>query len=369
MFSVQMATIHPSQELRVLCEQQGIPLICPNSSWENPEGALSIILDTGRDTSSRSWGECQGLEQAISSAEAVHIVSGDGSLSLLDHIPHGAKVHLHLLEPHRGLYEDILHREVDGSPKRSLWLTRLLLSRARRRDRSLIKSGLNRKRFRISGNSTFSARRASEVYGIDAEVLWPCVDASEFPSDASQDPENPFSGSEGDYVVCIGRASWAKGTWETISMLQGTGLSLVHVGGGDDASLAMISAHADSVGVGLWIAPRLPSNQLVKLMRDSRAVVSMAHRESFGLTPIEAFAVGTPALFVDEGGFRDTLVDGVNGRLLPRGDIAAWHSALKQAADGATRAAWAEAGRARIAEMNLSPEAQCRRLESILHSL
>ena len=368
-FSVQMATIHPSQELRSLCKRENIPLICPTLPWENPTGTISIILDTGRDTSSKAWGECEGLDEAISRTDVVHIVSGDGSLTLLDHIPQTAKVHLHLLEPHRGLYEDTLHRKVDGSPKRSLMLTRLLLSRARRRDKALIDTNLKRGRFGVSGNSAFSAKRTSEVYGIDAGVLWPCVDASEYPSDSSQDPENPFSGSNGDYVVSVGRASWAKGTWETISMLQGTGLDLVHVGGGDDASLAMIRAHADSCDVGLWIAPRLPSPELVKLMRDSRAVVSMAHAESFGLTPIEAFAVGIPALFVDEGGFRETLIDGVNGRLLPRGDYGVWHSALEQAADGETRMEWAEAGRARIAKMDLSPDAHCHRLESILDRL
>lgn len=368
-FSVQMATIHPSQELRSLCKLENVPLICPTVPWENPTEAISIILDTGRDTSSKAWGECEGLDEAISRTDAVHIVSGDGSLTLLDHVPQTVKVHLHMLEPHRGLYEDTLHREVDGSPKRSLLLTRLLLSRARRRDKVLIDTNSKRGRFGISGNSTFSAKRTSDVYGINAGVLWPCVDASEFPSDSSHDPENPFSESDVDYVVSIGRASWAKGTWETISMLQDTGLCLVHVGGGDDASLAMIRAHADSCGVGLWIAPTLPSPKLVKLMRDSRAVVSMAHAESFGLTPIEAFAVGIPALFVNEGGFRETLIDGVNGRLLPRDDYGAWHSALEQAADGSTRTAWADAGRARIAEMDLSPDAHCDRLKSILNRL
>ncbi|SVA47392.1 uncharacterized protein METZ01_LOCUS100246, partial [marine metagenome] len=35
-FSVQMATIHPSQELRSLCKLENIPLICPAQAWENP---------------------------------------------------------------------------------------------------------------------------------------------------------------------------------------------------------------------------------------------------------------------------------------------------------------------------------------------
>jgi len=77
--------------------------------------------------------------------------------------------------------------------------------------------------------------------------------------------------------------------------------------------------------------------------------------------------VGSPALFVDEGGFRDTIVDGVNGRLLPRDDAQTWHAALKEAADDATRARWAASGRARIEELDLSPEAHARRLWDILH--
>ena len=79
------------------------------------------------------------------------------------------------------------------------------------------------------------------------------------------------------------------------------------------------------------IAPRLSSPELVSLMRNSRAIVSMAYGEAFGLTPIEAFAVGTPAIFVNEGGFRDTIKDGVSGKLLDRDDLTAWHGALQEA--------------------------------------
>ena len=289
----------------------------------------------------------------------------DGSLPILDHVPPGLRVHLHLLEPHRGLYEETLHRRVDGSPRRNLTLTKAVLSRARGRDRSLMESLMSREGAIVSANSRFSAQRAKEVYGIEAGVLWPCVDTDEFPEDPSGDPENPYQG-EGDYVVSVGRASYAKGTWETISMLAGTGLSLAHVGGGDDGSLGMLSKHAESNGVGLWVAPRLPSPELVSLMRGARAIVSMAHKESFGLTPIEAFAVGTPPLFVDEGGFRDTIVDGENGRLLDRGDSASWHSALEQASDPDTREGWAASGRARISELDLTPDAHARRIRDLL---
>ena len=365
LFEVTMATIQPSQELELACSESGIELISPESKWQLSTDPISIVLDSGRGTASKAWASIDGLSDAMASSMALHMVSGDGSLPILDHVPPGLRVHLHLLEPHRGLYEETLHRRVDGSPRRNLALTKAALSRARGRDQSLMESLMSRQGAIVSGNSSFSAQRANEVYGIEAGVLWPCVDTEEFPQDPSGDPENPFS-EEGEYVVSVGRASYAKGTWETISMLAGTGLSLAHVGGGDERSLGTLRKHADSTGVGLWVAPRLPSPDLVSLMRGARAIVSMAHNESFGLTPIEAFAVGTPPIFVDEGGFRDTIVDGENGRLLDRGDTPSWHSALEQASDPSTRKRWATSGRERISELDLTPDAHARRIWDLL---
>lgn len=364
-YDVTMATIQPSEELEETCSKHSIKLLKPESEWILPTDPVSVILDHGRGTASKAWKSLEGLEEALTISSALHLVSGDGSLPLLDHVPEGLKVHLHLLEPHRGLYEDTLHRRVNGSPKRNLALTRAVLSRARRRDQSLMSSLLGMERSTVSGNSSFSAQRAKEVYGAEAGVLWPCVDTSEFHRDRSIDPKNPYQGV-GEYVVCIGRASWAKGTWETISMLSGTGLALAHVGGGEAGAIDKLRSHSESCEVPIWVAPRLSSAELVSLMRGSRAVVSMAHNESFGLTPIETFAVGVPALFVDEGGFRDTVQDGVNGRLIERGDIQGWHSALDQAADPRVRESWAESGLQRIEELDLSPEAHAKRIEDIL---
>ena len=97
-------------------------------------------------------------------------------------------------------------------------------------------------------------------------------------------------------------------------------------------------------------------------MRNSVAIVGLAHGEAFGLTPIEAMALGTPPIFVNEGGYRETVVDGDNGRLIERGDFASWKTALDQAQEQDTRAIWAEAGLARIEELGLTPERHARRL-------
>ncbi|MDP7341558.1 MAG: glycosyltransferase family 4 protein [Candidatus Thalassarchaeum sp.] len=368
-FSVTVATLHPVPELESLCSELGIPLISPDKAWKMPTDALSTVLDSGNDTAAKAWQGCSGLAAVLATSDAVHLVSGDGSLALLEHLPDSVAVHLHLLEPHRGLHENVLHREIDGSPKRSLGLTSALLSRARRRDIEAIRGLTDRSCSAISGNSSYTAARIGEVYGVEAGVLLPSVVSDEFPAEAGLEEPSEIPDIANPYAVSVGRASWVKGAWETVSMLAGSGVSLAHVGGGAGEDLARLIQHAESCGVDLWIAPRLSSPEMAALMRGARAVVSMAHGEPFGLTPVESISVGTPALMVDEGGFRDTVIDGVNGRLLPRDDLGAWHSALEQVADDGTRTAWAESGRTRIAEMDLSPDAHCHRLESILHSL
>jgi len=367
-FDVKVATLNSVPELEKLCEKFNIPLFTPKNPWEMPRGIISTILDTGINSATRAWKNCEGLSLEIKSADAIHIVSGDGSLGLLKCIPVNIPCHLHLLEPHRGLHEDVLHFDIQGKPKRNLKLTKLLLSYAKMKDKSIIKNFNNRNHSTISSNSNYSSERAKIVYGIKTGVLWPCVDISEFPQEDTNDIVNPYD-SDDDYVVAIGKASFVKGSWETISMISGTKLSLVHVGGGDSEDIIKLQNHAKRLSVNFWVAPRLSSSELVPLMRNSRAVISMAYGEAFGLTPIEAFALGTPAIFVNEGGFTDTISDDLNGRLLERDDISSWHEALKQAKNVNNREKWMIAGREKILKLDLSPQEHAKRIKELFFNL
>jgi glycosyltransferase involved in cell wall biosynthesis len=104
------------------------------------------------------------------------------------------------------------------------------------------------------------------------------------------------------------------------------------------------------------------------VMRNSAAIIGLAHGEAFGLTPIEAMALGVPPVFVNEGGYTETIVDQFNGRLVERGDVEAWHRALEQASDPGTRERWAHNGLARIEELGLTPQEHAERLYSIVNS-
>ena len=372
-FDVTMATLQSSKELKQCCRENSIPLLKPKISWQQKSGTWARIWNTELRNSTKAWKGIAGLKEALASTDAVHLVSGDGSLGLIRLVPKKTPFHLHMLEPHRGLYEDVLHLGVDGKPRRNLSLTKFALSKARRDDRRVISAFLKRPKSKINGNSNYSAERIQAVYGCDSEFIHPSVDFSEFTPEATEEENQAWIDldelPDPPWVTTIGHAGWVKGGWETISMLAGSGFGLVLVGGGVFEEVEGLHDHADARGVKLWTPPRLSNLQLTGLMRRSVAIVSMAHGEPFGLTPIEAFAVGTPALFVDEGGFQDTVEDGVNGRLLPRDDIMAWQESLNEALDSDVKKKWAEAGRQKIAELDLSPDAHARRIFEIFEEL
>ena len=362
-FDVKLATLRTSEELLNVCQQNSIEIFTPKNPWKIPTGALANMRDMIHKTSQLAWKSCDGLEEFITKCNYFHIVSGDGYLAIIEMIPKNSPCHLYLHEPHRGLHEDSLHRNLNGKLKRPKIITDFLLRKSRNNDLTIVREFYNRKHTIITGNSNYSSSRADEVYAIKTEMLHPCIDVNEYSSNKSVNNPSNFNS---DYVVTVGTANWAKGTMEVINMLNGTNISLAHVGGGSKTQLDKIKRHAKNNSVDIWIAPRLSSEELCQLIEDSLAVVSMAHKEPFGLTPIEAFSIGTPAIFVDEGGFKDTIIDGVCGRLLERNDYSEWHNALQQCRDNEIREEWSEAGKKRIIELELSPKQQAEKIHKLL---
>ena len=367
-YDVSVATLNPSTKLSKICQENNIKIFSPPEPWSPPNSPFSQIFDGVHKSSRQHWKMCEGLIEAIGNFDYFHIVSGDGYLAIMEMIPKNKTAHLYLHEPHRGYHEDSLHRKLNGKLKRPSMITNIILSKGRKNDRAIVRKFASNTSFFVSGNSSYSAQRSREVYDIECEVLHPCVDQEEYSSEVGNTINPIKQSTQAEYVVTIGTANWAKATMETISMLSGTGISLAHVGGGTNVEKTQLQIHARNKSVELWIAPRLSSNELAKLMADALAIVSMAHKEPFGLTPIEAFSIGTPAIFVDEGGFRDTIVDGKCGRLIPRDSTREWHAALDQAREPENRKNWSDFGRSRISELKLSPKEQAEKIHQILQS-
>ena len=169
--------------------------------------------------------------------------------------------------------------------------------------------------------------------------------------------------------MTVGNLSRFKGAYESVEHIVGCDLDLVLVGGGSGTENQDLVSFGRRLGVDVQVLSNLDSIEMAILMKRSTAVIGLAHGEAFGLTPIESMALGAPPVFVDEGGYRDTIVDGVNGRLVARGDFDDWRQALMQARDPDIRARWAESGLSRIVELGLSSENYASQLDERLRSL
>lgn len=61
----------------------------------------------------------------------------------------------------------------------------------------------------------------------------------------------------------------------------------------------------------------IDEKHLIKLYAECKGLITTAQDEDLGLTPLEAMASGKAALATNEGGYRETIIDGVTGWLLP----------------------------------------------------
>ncbi len=364
-FDISLATLHPNDELIKNLDELSIPLYSPAKKWSYARGIVSEIFATSSKTASQKWRSMLasteqgvGLNTVFSNIDAVNITSGMASLEILPLIPNAVPVHTHMLEPNRGLHTNELHYDVDGTPKHNLKLTNLLLSKQRNIDLKLAR--LASKRGEMSGNSRFTCDRIKQVYGVDANLLYPSINPSLWPLTATEDEDwasvkKEFDLTENNYVITIGHAIFAKGLWQTITKLSHSGLHLVQIGGGVTEKHR---EHARRNNVELKPLPRVSQATIRALMRNAKAMVSNAINEPFGLTPPEAYFVDCPVIVTNQGGFRETVVDGKTGRLMNEGDD--WISAIDEGHQN--RTAWSAAGREHIKQLDLTPETQARKL-------
>jgi glycosyltransferase involved in cell wall biosynthesis len=56
--------------------------------------------------------------------------------------------------------------------------------------------------------------------------------------------------------------------------------------------------------------------ELVKYYAECKAFITTSLHEDFGMTPVEAMAAGKPVVAVDEGGYKETVLDGKTGFLV-----------------------------------------------------
>lgn len=152
-------------------------------------------------------------------------------------------------------------------------------------------------------NSTVTQRAIRAVYGIEAEVVPP--PGSILPSG----PELALPGVEPGFLLCVARLLPYKNVDLVIEAARAVGRTLVVVGEGPDRPrLEKVAAG----GGNTVLAGRVKDAELRWLYHNAAALIAASY-EDYGLSPLEAGAFGVPAVVLRDGGYLDTVCDGVNG--------------------------------------------------------
>ena len=370
MFEVKFACLNLLDSQRIDLLASDIPVLEPVNQWQPSGGLLNEIAAGQERSAATAWRKHESVVAAIEWADAIHLTGGNGSMEFPALVPADKPLHLHFLESKPGIHDNVSHLNPDGSGSWRPRLMHLLQTVQRKRIEKSFRGFADNPRWSVSANSVFSSDNLHRIYGIKGGVLYPSVDLSEFSRVAAHDEiasRRELKLTEGEYAVTVGRLSRFKGIYEAVDHLVGSGLGLVVIGGGKESGNAALRRYGEVLGVPVKVLSGLSTQVMLAVMRGSVAVIGLAHGEAFGLTPIEAMALGVPPVFVNEGGYTETVVDQLNGRLVERGDLDAWNRALEQARDAGTRERWARNGLARIEELGLTPENHAERLHEIMN--
>jgi glycosyltransferase involved in cell wall biosynthesis len=172
-------------------------------------------------------------------------------------------------------------------------------------------------------NSYYSSESLYRAYGKEAQVCYLGINTKDF----RLIPQESTSPS----LLAVGALHPAKGPMLTIEAL---GLlspearpSIVYAyDRAKDGYQIELQKRADELGVAVAFKYRISDEELTQEYNQALAVMCCAHLEPFGFTPLEAMACGTPVIAVKEGGFRETVIDGVNGYLVDRNPASVAHA-------------------------------------------
>lgn len=184
----------------------------------------------------------------------------------------------------------------------------------------------------FAANSSAVAARINSVYGRDAVVIHPPVD-TEFYTPSCAPVER-------SYLLACSRLIDYKKIDLAIEVASLTGFPLVIAGSGpDEARLRQLGQKCTPGLVHFEIRPS--DERLRELYRNAKALIFPAF-EDFGIVPVEAQACGTPVIALDQGGARDTVIDGKTGFLVrDQAPIAFAESVMRLRTLGPTEAACA----------------------------
>lgn len=158
------------------------------------------------------------------------------------------------------------------------------------------------------------------------------------------------------YVVFVGRLSFDKGALHAAEAIlrlrqRGRAVSLALVGSMTPEFERFQRRLSAVERAGLRLLGVLPERDKHAVVARSRGLLLPSHSDSFGIVLLEAWSHGRPVIAARAGGIPGVVDDGINGLLVPFGDVGALAAAVERLLDDEALARQlGESGRAKVAE-------------------
>lgn len=169
-------------------------------------------------------------------------------------------------------------------------------------------------------NSTFVRERIRRFYRRDAEVVHPYVDDAFLHA--------PLPEERDDYHLIVSALVPYKRIELAIEAMHGR--RLVIIGGGP--LLDQLRARS---GPNVELMGSVSRDRIIERLGRARSLI-LPGVEDFGITPLEAMALGTPVVALGEGGVRDSVVEGTTGIFFDAPEV----QSLRRALDAVETRGW-----------------------------
>ncbi len=165
-------------------------------------------------------------------------------------------------------------------------------------------------------NSRFVQDRIHRFYGRSSEVIHPFVDESFLAA--------PLAERRGEFHVVVSALVPYKRIDLAIDTAAATGRQLVVIGGGP-----LLDRYSACVPPNVTLLGPVDRATIVKTLCEARSLI-LPGVEDFGITPLEAMALGTPVVAFGEGGVLDSVIPGSTGVLFSEPTVEALGRALNE---------------------------------------
>jgi glycosyltransferase involved in cell wall biosynthesis len=160
----------------------------------------------------------------------------------------------------------------------------------------------------IVANSRCIARRIKKYLGRESVVVYPPSDTSRFYD----------AGDEGFWLSVNRLFPEKRIEVQLNAFARMPDQNLVIIGGGDhgDYSGSYARMIRESLPPNVRLISDLPEEKLIEYYGHCRGFIATSMNEPFGMAAVEAMASGKPVIAVGEGGYLESVLDGLTGRLI-----------------------------------------------------